>query len=352
MRQYKSLPIERLVSDVAVDPVHVRELADSIKVSGPISPVLVREDNLALIDGFHRVAAMKELGFNEVECILTPCDDETFWDLRIMSASLHKAVTFARAVDWVEEAFQASPFKQTYPSAYIVFDAVHKGRASKDCTDWSGQKAQKWGLSLSTIRQWLYTKQALAPDVYAEAKEGASGIPTSTFVRVGDRLSGRPELQRAVIEKAKAEDLTGTQVEQVASAVRNAPNEQEARAILRQPVSRTAQDLTRAAKVEKLLSEPTVEPTPREQQRKLAGLALEVYLDLQQQVHNVRRLTPEVLAALRPEQKEEMLQVVNELMAALHQLADSLGGVTKGAIVVEGKMLAGGNYGTGDQRLH
>ena len=84
MNQLSTLPIDRLVSDVAVDPVHVRELADSIKVSGPITPVTVRQDTYELIDGFHRVAAMAELGFSTVECITTSCDDETFWDSRHM----------------------------------------------------------------------------------------------------------------------------------------------------------------------------------------------------------------------------------------------------------------------------
>jgi len=38
MKRYTSLPIEKLVSDVAVDPVHTRELADSIKATGqPVS---------------------------------------------------------------------------------------------------------------------------------------------------------------------------------------------------------------------------------------------------------------------------------------------------------------------------
>ena len=59
MKQYDSLPIADLVSDVAVDPVHVRELADSMMTAGQLSPVIVRERSLEIIDGFHRVAALK-----------------------------------------------------------------------------------------------------------------------------------------------------------------------------------------------------------------------------------------------------------------------------------------------------
>ena len=259
-----------------------------------------------------------------------------------MSASLHKTVTFARAVDWIEEVFQASNLKDNYRSAFSLFDSVRVHKATKETTDWAVEKGQKWGLSVSTIREWLYTKQALAPDVYAEAKAGTSSIPTSTFVRVADRLSGKPELQRAVIEKAKTEDLTGAQVAAVASAVRTAPNEEAATSILRQPVSRTADDLTHSARVEQLLREPKVEPSPRQVQRELKGPALEVYLDLQQQVHNIKRLSPESIEALTVPQRAEMLDAVDELMKVLQEFRDMLGGSIEGSgRVVEGRILEG-----------
>lgn len=354
MRQYKSIPIARLVSDVAVDPVHVRELADSIKVCGPISPVLVREDNFALIDGFHRVAAMKELGFQEIECILTTCDDETFWDLRIISASLHKAVTFARVIDWIEEVFQLSPWKDEHKSAYSLFATVNKRGGTKEAVEWVNLKAQKWGLAPATVQNWLYAKQSLAPDLLQEAKYSVrndEGMSLQHYQSVARTIPGRPELQRQVIEKARAEGLTSTELEQVARAVRQVKDSEEVRSILNQPVTRSAEQMVREAKVERLLSEPAVLPAPREQQRKLAGIALEVYLDLQQQVHNVRRLSPSVVQTLAPDQKNELLRVVNELMGALRQLADSLGGSVKGAIVIEGKMLKGGSHGASDQRV-
>ncbi|MBA7656656.1 hypothetical protein ES703_64583 [subsurface metagenome] len=56
---------------------------------------------------------------------------------------------------------------------------------------------------------------------------------------------------------------------------------------------------------------------------------LEVYLDLEQQVHNLGRLRPETLEALTPSQKDQFLSVVGELMAELQRVADMLrvGGV-------------------------
>ena len=247
MRRFETLPVDRLVSDVTVDPLHVRELADSIKVSGPITPVLVREENLSLIDGFHRVAAMRELGFNEIECIVLDCNEETFWDMRITAASTHKAVTFARVVDWIDEVFQISPgmerYSGSYKSAFSLFNSVDRDTAPEDVKRWATNKAQQWGLAVSTIRQWLYTKQSLSPELLAEAKSQGSTVeprelPFTHYYRVAETLPGEPSLQRQVIQKAKEESLTGQQTREVAKAVKQAPNEEAANAVLSQRLDR------------------------------------------------------------------------------------------------------------------
>jgi len=167
MRKYEMLPIDKLVSDVAVDPVHARELADSIMGKGQLAPVIIREETKEVIDGFHRIAAMKELGFNQVEGVLTPCDDEGFWDFRIIQASLHKNVTFARAIDWIDKVFQLSPWTGRYKSAHTLFEAATLKRpestAPKEVIEWAEQKAKIWGLSPSTIAQWLGNKGEIGP---------------------------------------------------------------------------------------------------------------------------------------------------------------------------------------------
>lgn len=344
MKRYDVLEINRLVSDVAVDPIHVRELADSIKTSGPITPVLVREENLAIIDGFHRVAAMQELGFDLVESIVLDCNEETFWDMRITAASTHKAVTFARVVDWIDEVFKLSPLMSryggSYKNAFSLFDAVDHGSSPDEVKTWAQNKAQQWGLAVGTIRNWLYTRQSLSPDLLEDAKKassqsGAGTVGFTHYYRVGETLSGKPDLQKQVIEKAKREGLTSEQTREVARAIRQAPDLEELNSILSRPVTRTAADLSRDAKVQRLLSEPKIQPSPKQQHRKLSGLALEVYLDLQQQVHNVNRLSPEHLNTLSDDQKSEFLVVVNSLLGELHRLADALGGTVEGADVIE-----------------
>src|SRR3989344_4490382 len=117
--------------DVPVDASHVQELADSIAKeaksrpglrTGQLSPVLLAEveefDQLPIIDGFHRVPALKLLGSQEVYATIRP---ESSWeeivDLRILAATTHRAVRFSRLVEWIEEAWQYSPWSEKIKAA-------------------------------------------------------------------------------------------------------------------------------------------------------------------------------------------------------------------------------------------
>jgi len=328
---------------VPVDPVHTRELADSIMTKGQLAPVIVREETSEVIDGFHRIAALKELGFNQVESVLTPCDDEGFWDFRIIQASLHKNVTFARAIDWMDKVFELSPWTDRYKNAHILFEKVRDKTAPQEVGEWAEKKAKVWGLTITVIAEWLETKEKLQPEILEEAKRGVSA-PLTHYREIAHSLPTRPDLHKPLIEKAKREELTQPQIRTVAQALKRADDEEEVQSILKQPISRTEDQLVREAKVEKLLKEPTVTPTPTEKRRELAGRLLEMYMDLQQQVHVIRQLRERERAqldVLNPSQREELLQVVRDLKAELQWLEDSLGGTVESQMIVEGKMIEG-----------
>jgi hypothetical protein len=263
VKRYINLPIKELISDVPVDPVHTRELADSIMTKGQLAPVIIREETREVIDGFHRIAAMKELGFKEVEGVLTPCDDEGFWDFRIIQASLHKNVTFARAIDWIDKVFQLSPWRNKYRSAATLFQSARRypEKGDKEVRDWAEAKAKMWGLSVGAIEDWMKTKEHLEPSLLQEAREGVAPVPRDAYVQVATILPNKPELQKRVIEKAKAEDLSWKEIKTTAQALRRAGDEEEVQSILRQPVSRTADQMVRDAKVEKVLGLPETSPT-------------------------------------------------------------------------------------------
>lgn len=326
MKRYINLPMNELVSDVAVDPVHTRELADSIMSKGQLAPAIIREETKEVIDGFHRIAAMKELGFNEVECVLTPCDDEGFWDFRIIQASLHKNVTFARAIDWMDKVFGLSSWTNRYKNAHILFEKVRDKSAPQEVQKWAEEKAKTWGLSITVISEWLETKEKLQPEVLNEAKRGGRA-PLSHYREVAHTLPTAPELHKPLIEKAIKEELTQPQVKTVAQALKRAEDEEEVQNILRQPVSRTENQMVRDAKVEKLLSHPR-EVTPLEKYQEAKHEDVLYKLDLLGIINSARTMTQEKIEALTPAQKADILetseQAISEIRRVMNMIEPSI----------------------------
>lgn len=122
---------------------------------------------------------------------------------------LHKEVTFARAVDWIEEVFRLSQWVGRYKSAFSLFASLERREASLDIQRWAEEKCKKWGVKIHTVFTWLYTKQALSPVLLQEAKREAE-TPLSLFhyIEVATYIPEKYELKRAIIEKAKKEGLT------------------------------------------------------------------------------------------------------------------------------------------------
>lgn len=332
MKQYITLPIEKLVSEVPVDLAHTKELADSIMSKGQLAPVIIREETREVIDGFHRIAAMKELGFKDIECVLTPCDDEGFWDFRIIQASLHKNVTFARAIDWIEKVFELSSLRKhwehgggkEYKSVYSVFASHTRANPPKEVKEWVEAKSAMWGLTPRTIQNWLYTKQTLAPELLKEATsplEGEVGLPS--YHTVAEVLPTKPELQKRIIEKAKVEDLATKDVRTLAQALKRTEDEEEVESILKQPVSRTEDQMVRDAKVEKLLSHPR-EITPLEKWQEAKYKDVMYKLDLVGIIESSKVMTKEKIDVLTPEQKADVYQTCEQAIAEIKRVMDML----------------------------
>jgi hypothetical protein len=270
---------------------------------------------------------MKELGFNEVECVLTPCDDEGFWDFRIIQASLHKNVTFARAIDWIDKVFRLSPWTSRYKNSYSLFDQVTKGDAPKDVADWASTKAKVWGLASPTIRNWLHTKESLEPGLLEEIKKGTdTGASTHAYIEAARGLPTRPELQRPLIEKAVKEDLSSRQVREVAQALRRAGDEEEVQNILRQPVSRTEDQMVRDAKVDKILHIPLISKSIEGKQIEFRGKLLEYFLDLENMAVATEQVTNEMLDVLPINQKEQLIERSEKCNKAIQRIIDHLRG--------------------------
>ena len=113
---------------------------------------------------------------------------------------------------------------------------------------WAEGKAKVWGLAVPTITQWLETKEKLVPDLLEEAKKRGEASLTH-YREIAHSLPSRPELQKPLAEKIAREDLTTAQIRTVAQALKRAEDNDEVRSILRQPVSRTEDQMVREAVV-------------------------------------------------------------------------------------------------------
>lgn len=346
MKRFERLPLDKLGSDVAVDSAHVAKLAESIRKVGPIAPLLVRAETGDLIDGFHRVAAMREAGLTEAECILFPCTDEDFWDLRIISAVQHEEVAYARVVDWVERAYQAGPIEKlirgatgeaAYVNAFSLICAVRQGGGTKEAVAWANDKADKWGVKLHTLEMWLEADKNLVDELRQQARSAEPPVNLHSYQEVGRVLpkSKYADLQPKVIKKAIDEGLGHKQVRAVGQALKATDDPEERQTILEEPVARTSEEMGRTAKVAKLLKDEPPAPTRERRERANKGELLFLLMDMETLPGKLHRVKPETVESLTDDQKAELGAVVNLLDQELHRLRDLLGVAVVAELVEE-----------------
>lgn len=225
--------IATLQSDVPVDHNHVEQLKRSMSERGQLAPLVVWSRNNQLIDGFHRLAAMTELGWHDCAVALVDCGEEQFVDDRIISASMHKGVAFARVTLWAQEQFLRTKWARKLRASEAfgiggrrgqqvsigAFERHHaKGTAAEDLfaiAEWVRGKAATWGLSPEQVASMLRLAEIASPSLVPLVRE-RTGVrePVLTkpmLEKVAQRLPDHA-LQEAVVRKAMAERLTEKEV--------------------------------------------------------------------------------------------------------------------------------------------
>ncbi len=240
------VPVDSIYrTDVPVDDDHVEELAASIESEaavegrrGQLSPVLLGEvrgfGQFAIIDGFHRVAAMGDK-YGEVYATIRPdCSWEDIVDLRILTANTHRTVRFARVVEWVEDAWQMSPWSDRMTSLQAFSLAKVKQQTGRnlglnreeavEIRDWVAHKCVQWKISPHTVHQNLQIARAADPELVKEARERKSGHElkhvTPNHLRIiALGLPQKYDLQNYVANVAKRMKLTVKETEAVVNIV-------------------------------------------------------------------------------------------------------------------------------------
>lgn len=66
------------ISDIIVDKdtikvINIKRLINSIRLAGQLNPIIIRKNKngkYVLLDGHHRLTAMKKLGYSEIDSII------------------------------------------------------------------------------------------------------------------------------------------------------------------------------------------------------------------------------------------------------------------------------------------
>ena len=245
------VPISMIYTqDVPVDVAHVRELAESIEEeqrlrpqsrTGQLSPILLGQiedfGQFAIIDGFHRVPALKHVGNTEVFATIRPkCTWEEVVDLRILAATTHRAVRFSRLIEWIEEAWQYSPWNEKIKASQAFqlkfIKAMTGSRIGvtpeevEAIKGWVEKKCQSWHVSAALVYQNLSIARTADPDLVKEARERRSGdkleaITPMHLSVISKTLPYKYEIQKLVAQAAKGSNLTVPRTRALAVHVSN-----------------------------------------------------------------------------------------------------------------------------------
>lgn len=223
--QYMKVNPNELVIDLPVDEAHVFELMESIKRVGLREKPTVWIQDLRIINGFHRVVACQRLGLTEIDCFVDDGDEEAFWDARIIAAKPHSAISDERLAEWIFESWKQSDFyghfdlgdirdaytrfgvkppmdisaddltkfaisSVLFNKDYSVFNTPPWSSLVDPIDKWFFEKAQKWGVQLSEIRNILLTvwghKDARSGLGRTLSEHGLSLAETKAAVKLAD----------------------------------------------------------------------------------------------------------------------------------------------------------------------
>jgi len=234
--------------DVAVNVNHVNDLQQSMRSrlsngreTGQLSPVLLAHipntETFPIIDGFHRVEAMRGMGESAVRAAVQA---ESTWedvlDLRIIAATSHKSVKFSRVMDWVDGAWARTPWSEkiTVDQAFSLgFNKRMSGAGIgldpeevAEIRRWTAEKGQQWGLASGTLYNHLAIARDADPKLVKEAREGAGRrgldyITPEHLRSISRTLPGKDnyDKQHIVAQAAKDNRLTAPETKLLANQI-------------------------------------------------------------------------------------------------------------------------------------
>lgn len=183
-------------------------------------------ERLQIIDGFHRYRKFQMRGNPTIFATIIPVTKEELLDKRIQNTRNHQGLQFARATQWVIEAWGLNPLADRLTASQAFVLGRTKSSNGKrlglnedevrTIKEWVDDKAGLWGLDPLTIYSYLNTASTVARELVHNSRPDAvqavdlHSLNHSTLTRIGRQIPDRPALQQAVAKAISTHRLGGS----------------------------------------------------------------------------------------------------------------------------------------------
>lgn len=203
--------------------------------TGQLSPIVLGlaegEEKLRIIDGFHRSAALKMRGDDQIYATVKLTDLDTLYDERIFNAIDHSHVKFSRVIQWVRESWQISGLADdlTVEQAILLFRFQSSGKKLQLTEEqverakaWVSNKETQWGIKAMTIHDDLKIAEQVHPSLVHSTREKKRGdileAPTKAILQAFSKIIPKQfDLQLFIMDIAKQQNLVGPKVKHLCS---------------------------------------------------------------------------------------------------------------------------------------
>lgn len=240
--------------DIPIDDKNVQRIRNSMqkieaggKKSGQMSALLLGliegKKYFSILDGIHRGNVMRGLNKTGALCtILSNCTEEDALDIRIVSAAIHKTVSFARTVEWSKQAWELTSWakKLKLTEAFSLRFEKRRARVGVDMREadeikkWIDDKCVKWGIVAPTLHQYLLTAEIADPELVKSVRfstGGSGGLKALTvnhLSKIARALPGNFEFQNIVAKEVLRDELRVPKTVELSEAVSKAKTAEEA----------------------------------------------------------------------------------------------------------------------------
>ena len=172
----------------------VSELVESIRKNGLRHPITITREN-RLIDGNHRLEALKRLGIVTIECDVEKSNNPLIWDLMEIELNLIRSkLHYTELGDHLlrKKEIYEELYPKTKRGAVNQYTKMQIRNISDSITSFVNDTARKMGVSEATIRNVIQISKNFSPEIKKAVKE--QDIPKGDALKLA-RLSKDDQIE-------------------------------------------------------------------------------------------------------------------------------------------------------------